>query len=387
MGLAGFGYAFNALASKEQDKARQGENELAKAFSVIFDAARQFRVMSVLEVWFPFLRRFRRNNAVMTQARATMRRIGLELIEERRSEAIAEMRAAAAGDVDGDRSVLGKDLLSVLIRSSLTTSISQQMSISEILSQISTFLAAGNDTTATAITWALYALSTSPTSQSRLRAALWTIQPPSSSPTDTNPNRLDRLFNDIQSLPYLDWVVRESLRLHSPATSTMRVCEKDVDVIPTAETWVGRDGVERKGIKVKKGDIITVPIQAVNRSRRIWGEDAGVFRPERWEHPPQESFGIPGLYSNILTFLNGNPLYGNRACIGYKFAVAEIKIFLYVLLRAMEFSIDPCLVVEKKVSIVTRPIIKSEPHLGNQMPLNIRRVGELSSDMVSVAMT
>jgi cytochrome P450 len=147
------------------------------------------------------------------------------------------------------------------------------MSIPEILCQISTFLAAGNDTTASALCWTLYALSVSPLSQSRLRSALQTICPSSSA---------DELFADIQSLPYLDWVVRESLRIHSPATSTMRVCMKDADIIPTADTWIGRDGVERSGIEVQKGDIITVPIQTVNKSKRIWGEDAGSFRWVVW---------------------------------------------------------------------------------------------------------
>jgi cytochrome P450 len=51
----------------------------------------------------------------------------------------------------------------------------------------------------------------------------------------------------------------------------------------------------------------------------------GMGRPERWEGdgPPRASFDVPGLYANTLTFLNGNPLHGNRACIGYKFALAE----------------------------------------------------------------
>jgi hypothetical protein len=143
------------------------------------------------------------------------------------------------------------------------------MSISEIQCQISTFLAAGYDTTASALSWTLYALSVNPLAQSRLRAALRTIDP-------TSP--IDELYGNVMALPYLDWVVRESLRVHSPASTTMRVCMKDTDIIPTAETWIGRDGVERSGIEVNKHDIITVPIQAVNKSKRLWGEDACAFR-------------------------------------------------------------------------------------------------------------
>ena len=44
----------------------------------------------------------------------------------------------------------------------------------------------------------------------------------------------------------------------------------------------------------------------------------GIARPERWESPPEAINRIPGVWSNVLTFLNGN-----RACIGYRFALAE----------------------------------------------------------------
>jgi len=87
----------------------------------------------------------------------------------------------------------------------------------------------------------------------------------------------DELYEQILHLPYLDQVIRESLRLHSPASSTMRI-STTTDIIPTSEPWIGRDGEERKGIEVRKGDIIFVPISAVNRNKRIWGEDAGEFR-------------------------------------------------------------------------------------------------------------
>ncbi|KII86568.1 hypothetical protein PLICRDRAFT_113427 [Plicaturopsis crispa FD-325 SS-3] len=354
IGLAGFGYTFNSLANED--------NELANAFSVIFSTARKFRVMTILQVWFPFLRKFRRNTDTMNKAQATMHRIGLQLIDERGKEVAAEKAASSPGHIDGDRTLEGRDLLTVLIRSNLASEPAQQMSLKEILCQISTFISAGHETTSSALTWCLYALAQCPRAQHRLRAALSTLEPHSAT-----------LGEDLARVRYLDWVVRETLRVHAPVTSTMRVAARD-DEIPVGRHFVDRHGVARTCIRVKRHDIISIPIQAVNKSKAIWGADAQVFRPERWESPPEEAKAVPGLYSNTLTFLNGNPLNGNRACIGYKFALAEIKIFLYVLLRDIEFAIDPAIVVEKKVNVVTRPFVKSEPHLGNQMPLFIRPV-------------
>ncbi|KAF8909014.1 cytochrome P450 [Gymnopilus junonius] len=372
IGLAGFDYAFNAL--------KDDSNELAVAFSTIFSTARKFRVMTILQAWFPFLRRFRRNNVTTTQAQATMRRIGLELIDEKRRAADGELEKTMKNklsEVNGER-VRGRDLLSILsgsfvlsltrytkrpaVRSNLSTDASQQMSIEEVLCQISTFLAAGHETTSSALSWCLYALAQDCTGvQEKLRATLREVD--------------DALTDAVVRCTYLDWVVRESLRLHAPVTTTMRVCMRDRDEIPLqeGEVLLDKNGNRRLSIPVKKWDIISVPIQAINKSNELWGDDASVFRPERWAAPPQEARAIPGLYSNILTFLNGNPLGGNRACIGYKFALMEIKIFLYVLLKDITFSIDPETIIEKRVNVVTRPFVKSEPHLGNQMPLNISR--------------
>ncbi|KDQ62249.1 hypothetical protein JAAARDRAFT_148989 [Jaapia argillacea MUCL 33604] len=351
IGLAGFGYPFNSLENQD--------DELANAFSVIFSTARKFRIITILQVWFPILRRFRRNNALMGKAKETMKRIGLGLIQERRDAVLAEME----NDGKVDKTTLGRDLFSVLVRSNMSTTPSQRMSTPEILCQISTFLTAGYETTSSSLTWTLYALSLSPSTQNTLRTSLRTLSP-------TSPS----LIQEICELEYLDWVVRESLRLHAPITNTMRAVGRERDEIPLKSEVVGKDGVRRAYVEVRKGDIISVPIQAIGRSMEVWGEDANLFRPERWKSPPEEAKAIPGLYSNILTFLNGNPINGNRACIGYRFALIEIKIFLYVLLRDLEFSIDPTTVVEKKINVVTRPFVRSEPGMGNQMPLYIRSV-------------
>ncbi|KAF7357654.1 Cytochrome P450 [Mycena sanguinolenta] len=337
--LVRFGYHFNALTDDN--------NELAQAFGVIFSTARKFRVMTILQVWFPFLRRFRRNSGVMIRAHETMRRIGLELIEERSRAVIEEQRevlSGKSGEIDGDKTILGRDILSVLIRSNLATTANQKMSVNE----------------------------------RKLRAALRDVerdlQLEHAGLEASDPQLYQQILTDrLSKCEYLDWIVRETLRLHAPITSTMRVCMRDEDEIPVSSEGANgehgggcldKNGKRLYGIRVKKWDIITIPIQAINKSQALWGEDARAFKPERWAQPPSTAKAIPGLYSNTLTFLNGNPLDGNRACIGYKFALIEMKIFLYTLLKDIEFRQEASMVIEKKVNVVTRPFVKSEPELG-----------------------
>jgi len=71
--------------------------------------------------------------------------------------------------------------------------------------------------------------------------------------------------------------------------------------------------------RVKKGDTIFIPILAINRAKDIWGEDAAVFRPKRWESVPEGANSIPGVWGNQLTFLGGP-----RACIAYRFSIVEL---------------------------------------------------------------
>ncbi|EJC98034.1 cytochrome P450 [Fomitiporia mediterranea MF3/22] len=358
IGLAGFGYTFNSLTDEY--------NELALAFAAVFTTARKFRVMTILQAWFPILRIFREENETEARTRTKIRDIGLGLIAERKEAILAE--SALTGSKE-DPKDLGNDLLSVLIRSNLATMPSQQMSTQEILCQISTFMAAGHETTASALVWILYALSQHRDIQKLLRMSLQELSPSSVT-----------LDDNLQRHEYLDWVVREALRLYAPVSSTMRVCDSPSgwDEIPLSGSVTDRYGRESRTVRIRRGDIVSIPLAAVNRRKEVWGEDAMEFKPERWGNLPSSTNTIPGLWSNILTFLNGNPVNGNRSCIGYKFAIAEIKVFLYVLLRDLDFSIDPALVIERKVNVVTRPCVKSEPEKGNQMPLLVRRVQDAS---------
>lgn len=104
--------------------------------------------------------------------------------------------------------------------------------------EIMTMLIAGHETTATSITWLLYDLSKPEYKhiQTKLREELLTLK--SDRPT----------MDELNSLPYLDAVVRENLRVNTVVDSTIRCAGKD-DSIPVSTPYTDRNGVERMEIR------------------------------------------------------------------------------------------------------------------------------------------
>lgn len=339
IGLAGFNYKFNALSNEK--------NELNTAFAQMFKAGQRITLVPVLRGLFPLLRFLRtKNDTEIEQSHKTMSRIANELVAE--SKAVA----AGTGEKHG-----GRDLLSLLVRANMETdlSASQRMSDQDVLAQVPTFLVAGHETTSTGTTWALFALTQDLRVQAKLRDELLTV--------DTDNPTMDKL----NALPYLDMVVRETLRVHAPVPSTIRVAVKD-DMLPLNTPVTDRTGRVHEFIQVKKGQTMMVPILAMNRDKSIWGEDAKEFRPERWESIPEAASSIPGVWSNMLTFLGGP-----RACIGYRFALVEMKALIFTLVRAFEFELAvPSKDLVKKSTIVQRPVLLTDPDNSNQMPLLIK---------------
>ncbi|KAJ7597102.1 cytochrome P450 [Mycena floridula] len=346
IGLAGFNYEFNALDPKG------APNELNEAFATVFQSSTSFSVLGFLMASVPSLRIFEplfitRRNLMQRRARATMSRIGNQLLNDSKS---ALLRSGEKGDSRA------RDLLSLLVKDNMAPEIeeSQRMSDFDVLSQIATFIVAGHHTTSTATTWALYALAQDHQVQTKLREELLTLS------TDT-PS-----MEELNSLTYLDYVVRETLRIHSPVPNTLRVAIKD-DAIPLNKPFTDTRGKTHEVIRVRKGDTVYIPILVLNRAKSLWGADAMEFKPDRWASTPEAVTQIPGVWGNVLSFLGGP-----RACIGYRFTLVEMKALLFVLIRAFEFSIDNPGDVMKKSSIVQLPILKSDPKGGNQLPLLVK---------------
>lgn len=353
IGLAGFNYDFHALS--------EPKNELAEAFRNMFTAGQSTTPLSLIQALVPYADRLPTKRMRATWAsRATTDRIGRRLIAEKK-RAIAATHTT--GLEKGDD--IGKDLLSNCLRANMAADLKpeQRLSDDEVLAQITTFMLAGNETSSTALTWTLYLLSQNPGAQDKLRKECLDI-------ADDRPS-----LDEIQALPYLEGVLHEALRLCSPVPGTVRGAAEDF-VLPLSTPIKGRDGRIMDQLKVNKGTGIFLPISALNTSTEVWGPDADDFKPER--HFEQDlpagmaanRKAVPGVWGNILTFLGGT-----RNCIGYRFALAEMKVILFVLMRHLTFEELPSKPkIEKKSAIVMRPRVVGEEAAGLQMPLLMRAV-------------
>ncbi|OCK81565.1 putative P450 monooxygenase [Lepidopterella palustris CBS 459.81] len=220
------------------------------------------------------------------------------------------------------------DILSVLIKSN-------DFSDDSLVDQLLTFLAAGHETTSSALTWTTYLLSLHPKIQTRLRKEIHTALPSLASPIDPN---LD-LPSLLESLPLLNAICNESLRLFPTIPATSRVSTRNTTIC---------------GHFIPAGTLCFMSPWAVNRSPSLWGPDAEEFRPERWIDPEtghaNNTGGATSNYS-LLTFL-----HGPRSCIGEKFARAELRVLVAVFVGVFEMEMaNPGEVVKVAGTITAKP--------------------------------
>jgi cytochrome P450 len=177
-------------------------------------------------------------------------------------------------------------LNSLTVKSNVATDPCKRLSDADILDQLSTFLFAGSDTTALAISYCLHVLSLHPEYQTRLREEIFSLplgsRPPSPcSILDLPANHsLITQADGLDALPFLDGVVREVLRLYPPVHGTIRVATAD-DLIPVSHPVEMRDGTTIPAgghIHIRKGSYVHIPIEGLNLSEAIWGKDARVFK-------------------------------------------------------------------------------------------------------------
>jgi len=192
-----------------------------------------------------------------------------------------------------------RDMLGSFIRHGLTRDEAESETILQVI--------AGSDTTATAIRTTFLYIITTP------RVLLKLL-------TEISGATLSSPISDAEAkkLPYLQAVIKEGLRIWPP-------------VIGLMAKKVPPEGDTINGMYVPGGTQIGYGGFSIFRNKKIWGEDADVFRPERW----LEGDKIKEQELNFEVIFN----QGRYQCLGKNVALMELNKVFVELLRHFEFDL------------------------------------------------
>ncbi|KAL8635483.1 MAG: hypothetical protein Q9228_007030 [Teloschistes exilis] len=169
-------------------------------------------------------------------------------------------------------------------------------------SELLNVLLAGRDTTASLLGSLWFILANRPDIWTKLRQEVDALA--GEHPT----------FEQLKNMRYLKYCLNETLRLYPVVPHNTRMSVTDT-VLP-----LGGGALGRSPLLIPKGTIVGWSLYAMHRRKDFFGEDAEVFKPERWEKLR------PGW--EYLPF-NGGP----RICIGQQFALTEAS---YTTVRLMQ---------------------------------------------------
>ncbi|KIW84733.1 hypothetical protein Z517_00121 [Fonsecaea pedrosoi CBS 271.37] len=215
--------------------------------------------------------------------------------------------------------------------------------IRNTVSQIKSFLFAGQDTTATLIQWLCFELSKASWSPSAAAILEKLIEEHDSVfGKEGGPfNALDILGRtDEESrketeailgsrLPYTTAFIKETLRLHPPASTARRIPEVSPENPTPVMLKLRTTSGEEKEVEVN-GVRIYVCGYLVHLNKKVWGEDAAVFRPDRW---------LDEKYVASLPTGAWRPFErGPRNCIGQELAMVEAKVVLCAVARGFQWE-------------------------------------------------
>ncbi|MDA7429645.1 cytochrome P450 [Primorskyibacter aestuariivivens] len=218
-------------------------------------------------------------------------------------KAVREMKTVADSAIEAraarEREGAVPDLLDLLLAGE-DPETKRKMNVSELRDNLLTFIVAGHETTALALSWALYLCAFDMDVQERARDELREVC-----------KDVTVRGEDVANLPFIRQVVEEAMRLYPPAGIISRTAQ-------APDTLCGRE--------IRKGDTVMVPIYALHRNHLLW-DDPDAFRPERFaDRKSVQRYAY-------LPFGDGP-----RICIGASFAIQEAVIILGTLLSRFRFT-------------------------------------------------
>ncbi len=229
---------------------------------------------------------------------------------------------AAAADAIARRRASGAhrpDLLGLLL-AARDPETGRGLSDLELRDNVVTFIGAGHETTALALTYALYLIANAPDVQDRLAEEARRV---------CGDGPVDAAM--IDDLVFHEQVIKEAMRLYPPVALIDRIAMRDIDI--------------GDGALIKAGDLVFALIYVMHRHSLLWDRpeafDPDRFAPDRTEGRHRFQYIPFGV--------------GPRICIGMKFAYMEATAILATLVRALRFRPNPAHHVTPNIRITLRP--------------------------------
>ncbi|MCI5044334.1 MAG: cytochrome P450 [Aquisalinus sp.] len=235
-------------------------------------------------------------------------------------KAIARIRAFAAEQIRNrqQQDHPGDDLLGMMI-SATDPETGESLTDQQLLDNLITFIAAGHETTAVALSWTISILSQMPELQDQLTEEVHTV-------AGEEPINADHLAG----LDLHERVVMEAMRLYPP------VCIIPRSVI--APVTIG-------GNHLKPGDHVAIAVYPMQRHAFLW-DQPNTFDPARFTEDKIKE-------RDRFVYLPFGA--GPRICIGLKFAMMEAVTILATLTRQFRFERDATHEIVPQMNVTLRP--------------------------------
>ena len=201
-----------------------------------------------------------------------------------------------------DPSAMPRDILTLLLEAQ-DPETGHGLSEAEVRANVITFIAAGHETTANAITWSLFLLSQSPQWRERVAAE---AEREMGGSADAVAERL------VETRA----VVEEAIRLYPPLVAISRAA-------------IGPD--ELAGQRIRRGAMVVIAPYVLHRHRLLW-DRPDIFDPDRF---------LNGARDRIDRYAYLPFGAGPRGCIGSAFALQEATIVVASVTRNFELRVPP----------------------------------------------
>lgn len=238
--------------------------------------------------------------------------------EERRKG----VQASSSEGYDND------DLMDILMKISEDENAEIKLSRNDIKAFLQDIFAAGTETTSVALQWTLAELIKNPRVFKKAREEIESVVGASKLLEES----------DIPNLPYIQAIVKETLRLHPTAPVILRECNKDCEI---------------GGYDILNKTKIFINIWAIGRDPIYW-EDPLEFKPERFFKEVGSAspslIDVNGLQFQLLPFGSGR-----RSCPGIQLALHVLHVTVASMVQCFDWKVCGSDMKQTKVDMKERP--------------------------------